>query len=328
MFFLIGHRGVGKTTLVKNMDLALDLDAEISKIHKISSFFENDREDEFRALEHEVLNKILKNKEAQIVSLGAGFDLDGFVFPKNSKIIWVQRKSDKEGRVFLDRPRLNNKVSALDEYLERFPERQKLYEKHTDFCIELEEGGVETALPIFKKILLGEKVFSSKAYYTLRSLDELSFFKGRVELRTDLLSENEIFNLISSENNECDFLVSFRTDVSKPFFEKVLKCKNIMIDVPMEQDFFEVRKFDKNNKNIFVSSHEDLPRSEIRKINQKGFHLKWAPLVESFEDLKTKVKLIEGLDVSFLPRSIEKGRWKWCRQLHLLKNKINCFNNF
>lgn len=324
MLFLIGHRGVGKTSLIKSIDGGVDLDSEISKKFDIDSFFKNSEEETYRKLEHETLKTVLNDSSVKAVALGAGFLLDSFRFPEGSKVIWVQRRSDSKGRIFLDRPRLNNKVNALDEYLERFPQRESMYERFSDLKIEMEEGFIDETCSIIKQIARGDKVGSAKAYYTLTSPKELPFLKEKVELRTDLFTESEILSVLKENKTKFNFLVAIRTQVSEAFLSELKNNNKIVFDVPYE-DWSFYKKYFLNRENIFISSHDKLSFAQIEEALKEGRHLKWAPFVKDFAELKASYSYVEGLDVSFLPRDDVSGRFRWFRQRLLEKNKINFY---
>ena len=105
---LIGHRGVGKSSLLRRLSVyfpkavCLDLDEEIEKHldRKIANVFAEDGEGFFRRAELEVLSKLLKEnngKENVYIALGAGYNHS---LPEQCNCIWVKRKTDKDGRSF------------------------------------------------------------------------------------------------------------------------------------------------------------------------------------------------------------------------------------
>ena len=140
--FLIGHRGTGKTSLLQRLQIygqgqlpVFDLDREIEKTtgKKIAEIFEDRGEEFFRELEKKVLTKLIETQPKMVCALGAGFPLGSYVFPAMCEIVWVRRASDSWGRVFTDRPRLNTELSARDEYLERFQQREVLFSRNFDW---------------------------------------------------------------------------------------------------------------------------------------------------------------------------------------------------
>src|SRR6476646_7554177 len=114
IYFLIGHRGVGKTSLLSRIRQyyneeskkvqCIDLDQEIENRQgrTISDIFASEGEEYFREMEkfqlREVVNTFGGYEGDVFISLGAGFA----PFPKG-EFIWVRRETDKDGRVFLNR---------------------------------------------------------------------------------------------------------------------------------------------------------------------------------------------------------------------------------
>ncbi len=323
MYFLIGHRGVGKTSLLKDLHGGVDLDKEILKKHNIQDFFEKGQEKKFRDIERQVLIEILEKFNPEFVALGAGFELHKFNFPKNSKIIWIQKKSDKIGRIFLDRPRLDKNKTPNEEFNYRKRKRDEFYKKYAHIKIEIEEGADNAK--VVKKILKKNKTKLLHGFCTIKTKSEFDFIIGKVELRTDFLKEKEIKTLLKDKCGN-QSLVSLRVEPTKAFLESLFAYKNILIDIPlkyMEKGYLKRL----NNKNIFISEHNLISLKKIKEINSKGFHLKWAPEVKSFKELMKYHKMIKNMNVSFLPRSVGSlsGRWSWYRQLTFFKNKITFF---
>ena len=88
-WILIGHRGVGKTSLLKRMqkyfpqtDLHFfDLDQEISKQYgkSIIHLFQDMGEAQFREIENKIFSDLINHHSKFILSVGAGFQLK--IFP-------------------------------------------------------------------------------------------------------------------------------------------------------------------------------------------------------------------------------------------------------
>ena len=242
MFFLIGHRGVGKTSLIKafneatingvhhqwgcytttnetitneivnkainkntSIEVAIDLDDRISQGFDIFKIFCDEGESRFREIERKTLNAIIQEKKHSVVALGAGFELEKYNFPKDSKFIWIQRDSDRFGRIFLNRPSLEKDLNPLEEFKKRKKIRDKVFNKFCDLRLALEEGDFKNHEPIriLKELLQGVLIGSSRGYFTPSSDFELNFFLGNVELRTDFFDQEKILkNLGSSRNPE------------------------------------------------------------------------------------------------------------------------------
>jgi shikimate 5-dehydrogenase/shikimate kinase len=151
---LIGHRGVGKSSLLKRVEdyfkaqgqaiLCLDLDSEIEKRvgQPIQQIFEMAGEAAFRDYERktffEIHQKIASEKNPVFLAMGAGFAVDSI--PSEWTALWIRRSTDADGRIFLDRPRLNTKVSATIEFRERYDQRQSAFRKRADEILWLDEG--------------------------------------------------------------------------------------------------------------------------------------------------------------------------------------------
>ena len=137
--YLIGHRGVGKTRMVKAMKAiqsrftCVDLDEEIELRtgQKVFNIIMSKGLKFFRQLEFEVLKSIESafeghKKKKYIVALGAGFNIDTYIqkygqksgFPKNSFLLWLRRTTDPMGRIFFDRPSLTLGASKNLNFLE------------------------------------------------------------------------------------------------------------------------------------------------------------------------------------------------------------------
>src|ERR1700722_3320581 len=98
MTLLIGHRGVGKTSMLKRLEVIFsnredmifkDLDNEIELLHRrsIPSIFQKGGEAEFRRLEtatFQSMMEIYKPTDEVIVAVGAGFE---FPIPEKVRCI-------------------------------------------------------------------------------------------------------------------------------------------------------------------------------------------------------------------------------------------------
>jgi shikimate kinase len=149
-YFIIGHRGVGKTTFLSQIQNHLphffcwDLDHKIEQDQQktIPALFSSQGETHFRSLEQETLKKMLRQVAdlPHIVSLGAGFELDQFAFPPRSRFIMLARKTDQRGRILLDRPLWNSSTPPLEQYKDKYKQRDPLFHRYCDFYWELPEG--------------------------------------------------------------------------------------------------------------------------------------------------------------------------------------------
>lgn len=318
---LIGHRGVGKTQLLKRHQEYVqniqhfDLDLEIEKMTdtKISDYFLKRGEADFRKTEKSVFNKLISENTEFVISVGAGFDLSGL--PKNIEAIFVSRVTDKDGRIFLNRPRLESSISPIEEYQKRYSDRHQNYLQAANSIYYISEG-LEVINTTEKKILCHS--FEVKdAYYTL-TLQDLPSIETRlktykkIELRTDLLKLMIIEDLLKRYPKH-DWLVSIRTN-------EQIHAPQIDADILF-----------KYNEAQIVSSHDNSIVEGISQLSTiKGkMHLKLSPQVETFSDLIAghQWQQQDPANRSFLPRS-KNGKWLWYRQLAKYFQKINFIRNF
>lgn len=144
---LVGQRGTGKTSLLERIGAYVpearrcDLDAEIEKRsgRSIPEIFAADGEAAFRKLEGSTLAAVLQESAGArvFVALGAGFEGP---FPAEAEVVWVRRSTDVDGRIFLDRPRLDAKVSPLEEFEARRAPRELRFREIAHRELVLREG--------------------------------------------------------------------------------------------------------------------------------------------------------------------------------------------
>ncbi|MBY0554502.1 hypothetical protein K2P97_08235 [bacterium] len=319
----IGHRGVGKTQLLKRHQtyfpdvVHFDLDSEIENHigQTISFYFESYGETAFRNTEQEVFNEIVSMNSDYVVSLGAGFNVE--LIPQDTEIIYIIRITDPDGRVFLNRPRLEKKLSPLEEYNKRYEQRNPLFLKKAQRLYFLQEG-LDESNTIEASFLKND--FAVKdAYYTLCEQDlpcveSLLKNYSQIELRTDLIKEDIIKSLLDKYPQH-HWLVSVRTHTKNLF-----NAKFIDTDVQFNTTTAQI-----------VSSHQDSIQNAINDL--KPFigktHLKLSPLVNNFEDLIKgyEWQQQDATNRSFLPRS-SGSKWIWFRQLAKYSQRINFIRNF
>lgn len=338
--FLMGHRGTGKTSLLQRLQIygrgtlpVFDLDREIEKAtgKRIGEIFEDQGEEYFRELEKKTLAKLIGTQPKMVVALGAGFPIGSFVFPAACEIVWVRRSSDAWGRVFTDRPRLETGISAKDEYLQRYRARDVMFSRNCDWIYWLPEG--LTSPCEFEKAIWNVKLDDIGGILTLRAdhFRNPKVFRTRLrhagtdffELRTDFLSEGEMVmadEWIKTERK----LVAIRTwPLSDEWMQTIERSAEV--DWALELGAPQAPRI------TCVSAHEQPDGTTLQSwtkdfdaYERKGLHLKWSPIIDTFEDLQF------GLDWqrekpeqrSFLPRSRE-GRWAWVRLLLKERQKLN-----
>lgn len=319
---LVGHRGVGKSALLQRHGVYFpqikhfDLDLEIEKYVEmpITEFFTKKGESTFREVENLVYNKITQANSDYVIALGGGFNLDN-VLP-HDEIIFVTRVTDADGRIFLNRPRLEQNMGPLAEYEKRFNERESKFQTKSHFKYRMPEG-IESEDEAERKIL-SFQFHIIDAYHTLRApeirgLEKLIKQYAKIELRNDLLTSEQIETVLS-QYPEHHWLVSIR-NTNKVRADRV---QNLDCDV----------NFISGYSPTVISSHENSVLLGIQQLQQAAgvskVHLKLCPLVENFEDLKAgyEWQQQDSERRSFLPRSPD-GRWLWYRQLCKYLQNIN-----
>ena len=91
-----------------------------------------------RRIEFEICCKISNSHSQYVIALGAGFSIHKL--SSLVEVILVSRTTDALGRIFLDRPRLNPKMSALEESQLRFKQRDSAFREQANFIYPLPEG--------------------------------------------------------------------------------------------------------------------------------------------------------------------------------------------
>ncbi len=328
---LIGHRGVGKTNLLRRLEkyflnsdcrfFDLDQEIEIQTKKTISEIFKSQGESYFRTVEAQTL-KTLASQPSFVVSLGAGFDLEkNKDLLKGILVIWVRRETDKLGRIFVDRPRLDLNLSRLDEYDQRYRAREIQYLKYCDVIFEMPEG-LESENDFEKQFFQGQKTLDGfltvQDVQHIEKLSELFTF-SELEFRTDLDGKNSYLQL-KDKFSQCSKIMSFRNseDVnSDPLFTRETSQK-LRFDWALELG--PPPPWFKPSLANIVSLHS---LGDFK--NYEGlFHLKYSPLISRFEELQKgfEWQQQDPDHRSFLPRSSD-GSWMWFRQFMKDRQKIN-----
>lgn len=319
---LIGHRGVGKSSLLERHaeyfpeTPCSDLDAIITdkENQAVSDIFKTRGEAAFRELEKKYFLELIANQN-YCISLGAGFNSE--LLPTNAEVVYVSRRTDSDGRIFLNRPRLNPEVSALEESIQRFKEREPNFRKMATWVYHLPEGLCESdelEEAIFKKDFKVEH-----AYYTLANEAEIKLWPNldKFELRTDVFKVEDIKRMTEAYTDK-RFIVSVRSPVT------ALELRGLKVDWALECGSIPA-----NVNAQIISLHEGDFIQALTLIQQQpeGKHLKFCPVIKSWDELIIGYQWQQDdpKNRSFLPRSPEgvKSRWRWFRNLAWSKQKIN-----
>ncbi len=366
-YCIVGNRGVGKTQLLERIKIyypemiSLDLDLEIELFLKepIKSYFEKNGESSFRKIEQQVFRKIYSEHSHFVLSLGAGFPLDEL--PKDIYTLFVKRKTDSLGRIFWDRPRLNPKVSALEEYFERKNIREPKYLQQSSQVYIMPEG---IRLPDSQeKNLLGfdksNSVINAGGILTLLSyhLHQLDYLKrikvDYFEWREDLLEFTMLKNLIANPEINQKFIYSFRNkerSTDKNNSQHVQKLiQEFQIQHPNQFIFdwaLELGPCPSADVHI-VSLHDFLPNEDLEcflfrleeSATSPAQWLKASPIIENFYELEM-LREWQAKDPhhrNILPRTKNdwiqntgygEGRWGWFRLFMKSKQKINFWKDY
>lgn len=349
---VVGHRGTGKSELMKRLNSHLrdqdvelmDLDQEIEKKinKKIYELIMQNGEPYFRELERQVfLECMQKSAKDTYLVLGAGFDMKAI--PESVRVLWVRRKTDRDGRIFLDRPRLDPDMSPIDEFCRRAEKRELNYALAADEIYEMPEGMFENhhrALAVEKSILTHNFKQMGGTVTVLPSLfaraPRWESFKSRfadsgldlIELRDDFLSVEQI-RQITTELAHLPFLFSFRKDLESSQYwlsgeGREILDKATWIDWAIEiGEPTEILKQVPLEK-LILSSHEKETLEVLNRYESQVAHCKWAPDIQNFEELQQGHRWQKSSSAkrSFLPRSAD-GSWYWYRCLQKGQQLLN-----
>jgi len=330
---LIGHRGIGKTSLLKRMAryfpelspdkfVCLDQYIETQSGIKIKDVFEKQGEEAFRKLESQALAEILeavKGESHFVLAIGAGCLQS---LPEGWTTVWVQRGVASENFCFLDRPSLD-KGLKID--IQRHTQRSQFYRSQADLCWTLDEhnGEAQEEERLWSRKLLGFQKscdLPENLFYTpgTEPATDLSHFKA-LELRDDLLSSKEINRYLKNPRRRS--ILSFR-DAGKVKETKLLLNDSVTWDWPIEFgecDFGRPSILSCHSKELFESG-------QFFREGSRSPVLKLAIPVEGFEDLIQGHRwfLEDPSSRVFLPIS-KTGRWQWYRQWMSPKMKFQFF---
>jgi shikimate kinase len=326
----MGHRGVGKSSLLQRHKEyfpgvpAFDLDREVENHagKKIADIFSNEGELAFRRYEREVFKQII-NLDNFVIAVGGGFNPEHI--PTEIETIFLSRRTDVDGRIFLNRPKINSDLSDLEDSLTLYKARHLNFLKRADFIYQMPEG-IKEFDQIEFQILSGGTTESVKSYLTIHKNNSSEMQHNLLELRTDIFSHDEILKIIR-QFPEKEFLVSFRSKENTQLFD--LDNEKIICDWGLElgdppEDFLNFR----NMISIHNGSLQDCIE-ELRLYPQAL--LKLCPVIDSWEELVFGYRWQQENPTarSFLPRTAEgASKYRWFRILASHFQKINFVQGF
>jgi shikimate 5-dehydrogenase/shikimate kinase len=343
---LIGHRGTGKTSLLGRIEasysranravLCFDLDREIEKrtSRSVQEIFQQDGEVKFRQFERDVFSEI--NSRSQLapgtdiyLACGAGFDPR--LIPESWHVLWIRRSSDQAGRIFLNRPRLNPKVSALEEFRERFDFREQAYAERADEVLWLDEGLNNGHLDLAEEkywtglisglrgaLTLLPENFRSSHSFEIWASERVKWGIRWFELRDDLLNEEQMI-LASTVIPKDRLLVSFRSPKREASTYQLIEA--LRVNAPVAFDWPIERGACSYPQPRFLSLHERRDGESLGACLSRfpaqlpqGVQLKAALPVLSFAELEAAHEWAQGDPEKrlLLPLSPD-GRWSWYR---------------
>lgn len=344
---LIGHRGVGKSELLKRIRAyfeedqqavaCIDLDSEIERAtgRSIPEIFDSEGESSFRRLEKENFERILSSldpSQQTFLSLGAGFDVSHI--PAGIRVLWIRRKTDLLGRIFLDRPALEKGLSPLEEFKKRAAERETRFEEVFTEELTLPEG-LFAPDPFEKKFFLNQLEQAGGVLTLLpenfRSQKEWEFFINRrlkwgfdfFEVRDDLLTPamvDQVFDSVPLSQ----IIYSFRKK------EALLPDPDKLSRVGLWDWPLELGSCPFGSPSI-VSLHERLANESLEaaivrleSASPKGAYMKLASFAHNFSELELGYRwmMSQAPQACFVPRSAN-GRWAWFRLLMKGRFPIN-----
>lgn len=277
----------------------------------MDQIFKEQGEEAFRELEKRTLGEVLNKSSSGrplFIALGAGFSGE---LSFADEVIWIRRESDKDGRIFLDRPKLNPELSPLEEWRVRYEEREEKYTQCHTQVLTLPEGSWLTQDLLKCFISNWFPQFSSDDHrsipYDATLLAEdlkkdrfqnKTFYKSsrRIEVREDLIPQ-------IPNSTPAAVYFSHRKPESGTARRFEFEDWDLSLGKPKEK-FWSYSLHEGRFEDSFVKT---LPAETV---------LKWAPEIHSFQELLYGHRwfLQDPKHRAFLPRSTN-GRWRWYRRL-------------
>lgn len=330
----LGHRGVGKTSLLDRVSsylpqaLCYCLDREIEKrVGPIQDIFSQQGEGAFRVIENKIFAQLVQELHGQttpvFIAVGGGFS---GALPDQARILWVKRDWDVSQNIFLDRPSLNQQQSDLRIPSEIFQKREQIWQAQGYDELTLPEGVYVShpgeveyfrQRPASGAVTLLAEHFLNQRWKRLLDLKPLW-----IELRDDLLSASQIAQAVDFFPKQT-LILSLRDPEaqtsSMDFMSRVDR-----VDWPIE---YGEAPQGLSPASLIYSHHseEDSFYESLELLEGIDACIKWSPFVKNFLQLRLGHEWMMRSPQKrfFLPRS-ENGRWYWYR--HLQKN--SCSLNF
>ena len=344
--FVVGQRGVGKSTFLSRVQgyytevgiecvvVDVDREIEIEQGQSIHQIFADKGLQGFREVEAATVKRLgeeYKNHSGSVyIALGAGY---AGPFTDPSQVLWLRRPTDRDGRIFFDRPKLDSELSHFDDYMSRYTEREYKYLQTADEQLMMMEGLSDSKK--YETVFLGFPGHRAWGCLTLFPKDLRKFsgpesFIGRrlhweidrFEVRADILEDNLIRYVLGVVPKN-KLLLSFRQP-HKTFLSNI-SLAGVLFDWP-----FEKGPCPYPGPGVYsLHTRQDSLMDSLLKFEEsapKDFHLKLAVEIETWSEL------LDGhlwwkedpLNRTFLPTS-KTGRWRWYRALFGRQMKMSFF---
>ena len=324
---IIGHRGTGKSHWLKIISqihkkkekkiFCFDLDKEIESSSKksIQDLFK-EGELIFREWEQNTFKKIVQSfsqKDSVFISVGAGFSVQK---TENQTIIHLARMTDKDGRIFFDRPALIPNTSSMEESMQLYDKRNSYYLKNkNEMFYRLEH---------FK-----EPQFSDYLFFGLEKISD-SLFSLRLEPSLLPIGKENSFlqKRLGWGIRFFELHDSYRDDCFIDKVKQIIPLDKILFSSQNNHHFKSIK--DKIHWSWDLDLGEPPEGVTILSLHKRGekslqtllknfssyknYHLKLAIEIFNLEELWQAYLWYkeDPKNRTFLPRS-EEGRWKWFR---------------
>ncbi len=163
---LIGMRGAGKSTLgsmlakeMKNRFVELDREIEKDTGMPLGEIFSLYGQSGFRAIEKRTLEKVLKENERAVISVGGGVvtekDTFDYLLLSNCYVVWVKAQPEEHmSRVMAqgDFRAMAGNDQAMEDLRRILESREPLYRK-ADLCLDTSASSVEESFAKLKAML-------------------------------------------------------------------------------------------------------------------------------------------------------------------------------
>lgn len=334
----IGQRGVGKSEVARALGqlgrhaAIEDLDASIERAtgRSIASWFQESGEATFRQVERDAFARQTSTPGLGL-SVGGGFDVAQI--PSSWDAVWVRRRGDRSGRLFLDRPRLDPELDPLAESQSRAQDREPRFQARADEVLWLTEDsphvrnqGLRASVNLTGwTTTLSQARATRGAVFLSRLFHEMADRRLEVELRDDLLTVEQMQAAIRAARQErVRVLISIRSGVGWAPLRSWLSDEGLRARIDFDVSWLsELSQIELDEARaisriceVWISYHGEDWRQFLKEARFSGIskRQKLAPQVLSFASLLEgeRWRKEEPESRAFCPISND-GRWLWYR---------------